>query len=165
MKSPLKLPVVEPWYKDGLSFQCTQCGNCCTGGPGYVWVSDEELERLAKHLKLTPADTLRTYCRKIQGRLSLKERVTPQGLYDCVFLKTIEVDGKARRVCGIYEVRPLQCRTWPFWDGLLASPKSWQAATRTCPGIDKGKHYPLEQIEALRTAPDWPDAQHTPGSK
>ena len=27
----------EPWYRDGLRFQCTQCGNCCTGDPGVVW--------------------------------------------------------------------------------------------------------------------------------
>ena len=27
-------PAAEPWYADGLAFTCTQCGNCCTGGPG-----------------------------------------------------------------------------------------------------------------------------------
>ena len=37
----------QPWYADGLSFTCTQCGNCCTGGPGYVWISDMEIDRLA----------------------------------------------------------------------------------------------------------------------
>ena len=26
-----------PWYADGLSFECTMCGNCCTGPPGAVW--------------------------------------------------------------------------------------------------------------------------------
>ena len=24
-------PTQEPWYKDGLRFKCTGCGDCCTG--------------------------------------------------------------------------------------------------------------------------------------
>ena len=27
------------WYRDGLRFECTRCGACCTGAPGYVWVT------------------------------------------------------------------------------------------------------------------------------
>ena len=37
-----------PWYRDGLAFSCTRCGACCTGAPGYVWVSAEEIEQLAE---------------------------------------------------------------------------------------------------------------------
>ena len=37
----------QPWYAEGLKFTCTQCGNCCTGGPGFVWISREEIRRLA----------------------------------------------------------------------------------------------------------------------
>ena len=33
----------QPWYKDGLGFQCTQCGDCCTGAPGYVWINAAEI--------------------------------------------------------------------------------------------------------------------------
>lgn len=147
----MKLPVLEPWYADGLSFECTQCGNCCTGGPGYVWMSDEELVRLAEHLKLSLAEVGKKYCRRIQGKVSLKERVTEKGLYDCIFLKAITgPDGREKRVCGIYEVRPIQCRTWPFWDGLLASREAWERGKRTCPGMDKGRHYSKEEIETIR---------------
>ena len=39
-----------PWYQDGLKFTCTQCGDCCTGDPGVVWVEDTELEEIAEHL-------------------------------------------------------------------------------------------------------------------
>ncbi|MFG0335929.1 MAG: YkgJ family cysteine cluster protein, partial [Maioricimonas sp. JB049] len=39
-----------PWYRDGLQFSCTQCGNCCTGSPGYVWVTEEEIAAIAAHL-------------------------------------------------------------------------------------------------------------------
>lgn len=151
----IKLPVADaarPWYADGLKFTCTQCGNCCTGEPGYVWISDVELQRLADHLKQPLAEVVRKYCRKISGKFSLKERKSLRGEYDCVFLE--EIDG--RRVCTVYPVRPLQCRTWPFWDGNLISQKSWQRAGRKCPGLNKGRHYTQAQIEALRDAEDWP---------
>ena len=50
----MNLPVLEfpnktdePWFSQGLRFTCSQCGNCCSGGPGFVWVSDEEIAKLA----------------------------------------------------------------------------------------------------------------------
>ena len=33
----------QPWYAAGLQFGCTECGNCCAGAPGYVWISTEEI--------------------------------------------------------------------------------------------------------------------------
>src|ERR1700760_4092678 len=77
----------QPWYADGLKFTCSQCGNCCTGGPGYVWISREEIVRLADFLKLSPERVVERFCRTVDGRLTLKERRTPEGNYDCVFLK------------------------------------------------------------------------------
>jgi uncharacterized protein len=167
---PMKLDVLDPWYSQGLSFQCTQCGNCCTGGPGFVWVSDVEVTRLAEHLKLPELDVLKKYCRKLGDRISLKERLN-NGLHDCVFLAEVPAtqveNGQtvthSRRVCTIYPVRPLQCRTWPFWNGLLASPENWNAASDRCPGINRGKPYSKERIEALRDAEDWPE--EPPSSK
>ena len=169
----MKLPVVEPekadevWYRDGVSFQCTQCGTCCTGAPGYVWISEIEIDRFAAHLKIERDVFLKKYCRQIGNQISLKERRSLKGEYDCVFLNEIEIkDGgrtRRKRVCTVYDVRPLQCRTWPFWDGLLSSPDAWESATDRCPGINRGKHYPLEQIKRLRDAEDWPD--NPPGSK
>src|SRR5438105_3499187 len=90
----MKLDVLKsteaPWYADGLTFTCSQCGNCCTGGPGYVWISSVELTRLAKLLKLPRKEVIERYCRKIGQRYSLKEIRSPHGLYDCVFLKEIK---------------------------------------------------------------------------
>lgn len=154
----MELPVLVsrtkgPWYADGLSFTCTQCGNCCTGDPGYVWISDQEVQRLADYLKQPVREVVKKYCRRIGGRLSLKERKSLKGEYDCIFLE--EVSG--RRTCTVYPVRPLQCRTWPFWEGNLASKKSWDRAGKKCPGLNKGKRYTRSQIEALRDADDWPE--------
>lgn len=160
----------QPWYADGLRFTCTQCGNCCTGGPGYVWISREEIGRLAAHLKLSAKEVIQQYCRRLGSRYSLNERRNPQGNYDCIFLKEEKVtrgEGadqvvQTRRTCQIYPVRPLQCRTWPFWEGLLQSPEHWERASRRCPGMNEGKQYARDQIEALRDATDWP--QQSPGS-
>ena len=152
----------QPWYAQGLSFSCTCSGNCCTGGPGFVWMSQDEIDGLARHLGISREETLKKYCRKMGRRISLKERKTPQGKYDCVFLKEVEeAAGKRKRVCGIYPVRPLQCRTWPFWEVNLESPATWKRAARGCPGMNRGRHFTSGQVEALRDATQWPDEPPT----
>jgi Fe-S-cluster containining protein len=160
----------QPWYAQGLAFSCTCSGNCCTGGPGFVWMSEEEITRLAEHLDITREETLKKYCRKMGRRISLKERRTPQGKYDCVFLTEIDepIEGRdpklppnRKRVCGIYPVRPLQCRTWPFWEVNLETPAAWKRAARGCPGMNRGRHFTSGQIESLRDATEWPDKPPT----
>ena len=159
----------QPWYAEGLNFTCSQCGNCCTGGPGYVWISREEIVRLAEFLKITPQETVEKYCRKEGGRFSLTEFRNEAGNYDCVFLKEEKVRVPApggaagetvvqtRRRCTVYEVRPLQCRTWPFWPENLWSKKTWDHAAKRCHGMNAGRrHFTLDQIAALRDAKDWP---------
>ena len=165
----MQLPVVEDkdvWYADGLKFRCTCCGNCCTGPTGYVWVTDAEIAIVAEHLKLPEPEFRRRHVRNIGKRQSLKE-IKRDGNYDCEFLIPLAGDdpehGKRRRGCGIYEVRPLQCRTWPFWDGLLDSPEDWDDASEGCPGMNRGKHFDLDHIERMRTAEAWP--QEPPSSK
>ena len=186
--TPMKLQVLkdgpdgaddQPWYAGGLNFTCTACGDCCTGGPGYVWVTAEEVRRLAEHLKLTPEQTLERYCRKVHGRLSFKERRMPNGDHDCVFLQELPPEPAAaksgkdgngpkelapgdpiprrRRGCSIYAVRPLQCRTWPFWPENVSDRESWDRAARKCHGMNHGRrHFDREQVEALRDATEWP---------
>ena len=151
----------RPWYGRGLKFRCTACGNCCSGPTGYVWISEEEVERLALHLGRTPDDVRQRYTRSIGRRRSLKERKNLEGKYDCIFLIDLPDDeqtGERRRGCGIYEARPLQCRTWPFWDGVVESRRSWEHAKSVCPGTDQGKHYTRKRIEELRDAADWPES-------
>jgi Fe-S-cluster containining protein len=168
--------VPEPWYADGLGFTCTQCGNCCTGGPGVVWINREEIVRLADHLKITPEQTVERYCRKVDGRFSLTEFRNARGEYDCVFLheesserQEKDAAGHAksvvhtRRTCIAYAARPLQCRTWPFWAENLSSQSIWDRSSRRCPGMNQGKQYSLDGIAKLRDATDWP--AESPGSK
>jgi uncharacterized protein len=131
----------EPWYKDGLRFQCTGCGDCCTGAPGYVWVNKKDITALAAELGTTVAEVESQYVREIGVRKSLHEY--PNG--DCVFF-----DGKTRK-CRVYAARPRQCRTWPFWDSNLRSPEAWAETCQVCPGSGTGRLYQLSEIEAQRS--------------
>ncbi len=156
------LPVAdEPWYKDGLKFRCSTCGNCCTGPAGYVWVTDDEVEELATLLKMSEPDFRRKHVRKIGKRLSLKEVRQPNGQYDCEFLKPLKGDkpDARKRGCKVYKARPLQCRTWPFWQGLLQSEEAWNHGKTMCPGMDKpdGKLYGVKEIRDISRSDAWPD--------
>ncbi len=131
----------KPWYSDGLGFKCTGCGNCCTGAPGFVWVNQEEINGIAEAMGFDEVEQFEVrYVRKIGIRRSLVE--FPNG--DCVFF-----DSDTRK-CGVYEQRPRQCRTWPFWDSNLRTPETWKETCESCPGSGKGKLYSLEQIETQR---------------
>lgn len=128
--------VTEKWYKNGLRFSCTQCGACCTGSPGFVWVSDQEIEDIASYLDIDVLVFQRKYIRIVWGRKALIEM---RKNYDCVFLK----EGK----CSVYHVRPQQCRTFPWWVENLKSPEAWQEAARHCEGISQDA--PLVSIEKI----------------
>jgi Fe-S-cluster containining protein len=130
----------HPWYQRGLKFQCTGCGDCCTGAPGYVWINKAEIEVMAAHLKLDVAKFEKKYVRLIGIRKSLIEFANG----DCVFFDN------QRRGCKIYEGRPLQCRTWPFWDSNLKDPESWEDISTGCAGCNKGPLIPFEEIELQR---------------
>ena len=132
-----EVPPVEPWYQDGLKFKCTGCGNCCTGAPGYVWVNQLEIDALAKRLGMSSAAFEKKYVRQIGVRRSLVEYKNG----DCVFF-----DNKTRK-CTVYEQRPRQCRTWPFWNSNLRSPETWAETCESCPGSGKGKLYQLSHIQ------------------
>lgn len=138
---------MEKWYGDGLRFECTQCGNCCTGAPGYVWFDDDEARAMAEELGVSKREFYQRYAKRKLGKWTLEE-VRYQKQYDCVFLERDE-DGRGK--CGIYEVRPTQCRTWPFWASNLSSPREWAKAAEGCPGMKLpgqagGNFVPIEKI-------------------
>lgn len=63
-----------PWYQKGLRFKCTECGQCCTGAPGYVWVTEEEMSKMADFLKITKDLFKRKYTRQRDNRYALIEK-------------------------------------------------------------------------------------------
>lgn len=89
---------------------CASCGgNCCTGESGNIFVSVTEIKAIATLLEMEESLFRRTFLRKEGYRYSLLEKVV-KGSYDCVFFD------RTANGCSIYHVRPLQCRTFPFWD-------------------------------------------------
>jgi len=137
------------WFDEtGLQFSCTQCGNCCSGSPGFVWFDEAEGQAMATSLNLTVDEFYKKYARKLMGRWSLTE-VRIAGKYDCVFLRR---DDAGKALCSIYQTRPQQCKTWPFWPELLESKKAWKEASRKCPGMDTGKLYPAQHIRLVRAS-------------
>jgi Fe-S-cluster containining protein len=127
-----------PWFQDGLRFECTQCGDCCTGAPGYVWVTNEEIAALAANLGMKVHEFEASYVRRVGSRKSLIELANG----DCILF-----DAKTRK-CKVYNGRPRQCRTWPFWDSNIATPSAWKKTCAVCPGSGQGKVYSVEDVLA-----------------
>ena len=138
----------QDWFADGLRFSCTQCGNCCSGPPGFVWFNEDEGKAMAQKVGLPLNDFLRTFARTINGKWSLKE-VASGSQFDCVFLQR---DDKGKALCRVYEARPQQCRTWPFWPELLGSRMAWDRAAQRCPGMNHGNYYPADKIRIIRAS-------------
>jgi uncharacterized protein len=130
--------VSKPFWADGLRFECQGTGRCCTsrGEHGFVYLTREDRRRLAAHLGMTTAAFRAEHCGVTDGELHLKD---PDK--DCQFL-----DGKR---CGVYEARPTQCRTWPFWPETMNA-RAWRKDVESfCPGVGKGRLYEKSEIEAL----------------
>ena len=125
----------------GLRFECQQCSYCCTGSPGFVWLSDADISSLCAFFAMDLEEFSRSYCRAVEvdggTALSLREKSG----YDCIFL--------AGGLCSVYSVRPVQCRTYPFWEEILDTEASWESEGRCCPGIGAGALVPPEKIATV----------------
>jgi Fe-S-cluster containining protein len=129
---------IQPFYADGLRFSCQRCSSCCRHESGFVYLSENDLSRLANEFKMEYTAFIKTWCRWIpferdSERLSLKEKSN----FDCIFWN---------RQCTVYRARPLQCRTFPFWDNVVCSPSAWETAGSGCPGLNTGKRHTGEKI-------------------
>ncbi len=128
----------EKWWHQGVRFECQGSGKCCTshGEYGFVFMTIEDRRRMAKVLKMRTQDFTRKYCDITNGFYHLKE--DPKNT-DCMFLKN--------KACTVYEGRPTQCRTWPFWPEVMNA-KTWKKEVVSfCPGIGKGPVRSRELIE------------------
>jgi hypothetical protein len=125
------------WNRGGLRFECTQCGNCCTGTAGSVLVDDDELAELARQQELSIDEFRQVYTRPTpDGRVSLREKSNGE----CIFYTR----GNG---CGVYTHRPRQCRSWPFWRAVVEGEDRWAEAAVHCPGMNRG---PLHSVSEIR---------------
>lgn len=147
----------DAWLRDGLRFGCSACGNCCSGSPGQIYFKAEEAEAMAAKLGLETDDFYRDCVKRVVpeggGRggpflYTLKEKAAPEGKgRDCVLLDR----STGRGLCSVYEARPSQCRSFPFWAGNVESPAAWAEAKAEapCPGMDDGTLVPAAEIMRL----------------
>lgn len=118
------------FYKDGLNFSCDRgCRDCCANEPGLVFLSKVDIENIAKAVNLTFDETVEVYTRRFKSDggedlLVLKEYSNN----DCIFLK--------ENGCSIYQNRPIQCITYPFWKRIIESKESWDNEKMYCKGIN-----------------------------
>ncbi len=129
---------MNDWFEPGLPFHCTGCGDCCTGEPGAVWLDDADVTRLAAHLGLEVQAFEEKHVRLVAGRRSLFERFNG----DCEFFN------RETRGCGLYDARPTQCRTYPWWPHLIESAEAWEGVKRECEGARVTE--PLVSAESIR---------------
>lgn len=124
------------WYEKGARFTCQGCGGCCSGFPGYVWLSMAEIEKMAAFLHMSVEEFAKKYTRRVGDYISLIE-TAPN--YDCIFFR--------EKKCLIYPARPVQCCTYPFWEENMESKKTYEALS--CPGIcaENATLRTLEEIE------------------
>jgi len=115
----------------GLRFACRPgCTNCCRV-PGFVYITERDLRRIASFLHISAGDFEARYVYRTRHRLRLRKPRRSQ----CYFLAA---DG-----CRIHPVKPTQCRLFPFWPELVEDRDVWRETAALCPGIGTG---PVFQI-------------------
>lgn len=133
---PAERIIEDPWYSDGLRFSCSpECNACCIshGEYEYVYLQSTDIPRLAALLGQGTLEFLGNYTFRENGWTVLRMDEP-----SCPFLEGLR--------CSVYEARPIQCRTFPFWHEFLESRDSWLALKDFCPGIDRGRRFSLEYI-------------------
>ena len=130
----------RPWYADGLRFSCTACGKCCTTHDDYalVYLTRQDITRLSAHFGLTSREFLGKYTERDGLARVLK---WPRGEH-CVFLEDAG--------CTVYDARPSQCRTWPFWEETLVEKVWFEEVVPFCPGAGEGRLFSLAEIASFR---------------
>ena len=121
--------------KLNFRFECQPgCTNCCTRR-GHVHLTEEDIDRIAVWLGFERPEFENRYVHRTRDGA----RLTLPRADSCHFL----ISGG----CGIHEVKPLQCRVFPFWPEHVGNRSAWNALRRHCPGIGVG---PLVRIEKVR---------------
>jgi Fe-S-cluster containining protein len=127
----------ERWWHEGVRFACQGSGRCCVsrGAYGYVYLTLEDRRRLAKMLGMPTREFTRRCCAKKDGLFHLRDSGP-----ECRFLE----DNR----CSVYEGRPTQCRTWPFWPENMGV-RAWTAIAAFCPGVGRGPTVQRIEIEGI----------------
>ena len=107
--------------------RCSTCeGNCCIGESGYIWITQDEIEKLAKFQNITTNEVISKDLKKVGYKYSIRETKLSETNYACKFFDI------HKKQCSIYDARPNQCRTFPFWEYFKENVKELK---EECPAI------------------------------
>ncbi len=118
--------------KEGFDFVfdlsgCESCGgNCCIGESGNIWISKQEILNLSIYLNIGLDKLFSDFLEKRGYKYSIKEVKISKDNFVCIFF---DLDKKQ---CSVYEARPMQCRTFPFWDYFKSNKEE---VFKECPAI------------------------------
>lgn len=119
-------------HRQGFRFRCRGCGDCCSR-PGSVYFTAEEMERL---LCAYPETARRLFVQ------------LPGDWYEIPCHTGCPFQGRDGR-CTVYEVRPFQCSSWPFWPENFRTDSEHRNLLRECPGSGSGKYHTPEEVKQL----------------
>ena len=107
--------------------RCATCeGNCCIGESGYIWITKDEIINLATYLDLSVDELKNKFLFKVDYKYSIREKIISKDNYACVFFDL------TKKQCSVYDARPSQCRTFPFWDYFK---NNIEEVVEECPAI------------------------------
>jgi uncharacterized protein len=107
------------------NFTCQSCGNCCRREGGYVYVTNNEMEKIAKYKQVTMFEFKQKHVLKQHGWNILS---SPTFKTEC-FLEP------GNNNCLIYDARPRYCRRYPDCEDVWQTEESVKEELEFCPGL------------------------------
>ncbi len=114
-------------------FECQMCGDCCKGFGG-TYVTETDIENIARFIGTSPETFVKDYCQMSGNRPVLAQKEDQF----CIFWDET-------KLCTIHPVKPRMCRAWPFIQSVLIDPKNWEIMSNSCSGIRTD--FPLSVVE------------------
>jgi Fe-S-cluster containining protein len=117
-------------------FQCQPgCTRCCTQS-GWVYLSKEDVTRLAAFLGVSEREFQERYVYATKTERRLRKPKHAQ----CPFLN--------ENGCSVHLAKPTQCRLFPLWPELIENKKALQTTATWCPGIGAGKLVSIKTLQS-----------------
>lgn len=130
--------------KMSVFFECSQCGDCCSGQGG-TYVDEKKIKEIADFLNISTERLKKEYlCLSSSRRYMIACGKDGK----CVFFD---------KNCSIHPVKPRMCREWPFIPAVIKVPENWEHMADACPGIKKQKNisdlkkFTLESLKKTRS--------------
>lgn len=131
----------ELLHRETFEFSCNRCNKCCSCS-GTVYFSQEDLENITAFLKIDREE--KSFLKRRLFRDFNNGYYAYNSSKACYFLDE-------KQGCRIYPVRPLQCRTYPFWPSNFETGADVKALKKECEGVfnGNGESYSLLRIVRL----------------